>query len=88
MLQVARLTGWAGTYDWQCNWKANWLWADKLEWSGSADFRSQSMRDWSVPGQSTVAGQSRSAGNLTFTTIYAAGHMVSICRLMFNVLPI
>ncbi|KAF8511205.1 Alpha/Beta hydrolase protein [Gautieria morchelliformis] len=71
-----RILLYEGTYDWQCNWKANWLWADALEWSGGDDFKSQVMRNWSLPGQHTAAGQTRSARNLTFTTIYAAGHMV------------
>ena len=38
------------------------------------------MRDWAVPDQPGAAGQTRSAGNLTFTTIYGAGHMVSARR--------
>lgn len=64
-----------GTYDWQCNWVSNFEWSDELEWSGGKEFREQTMRDWSVPGSQIVAGQTRSARNLTMTTIYGAGHM-------------
>src|ERR1700761_9608830 len=31
-----RVLIYAGTYDWQCNWVANRMWVDKLEWSGQA----------------------------------------------------
>ncbi|KAF8529285.1 peptidase S10 serine carboxypeptidase [Hysterangium stoloniferum] len=71
-----RVLLYAGTYDWQCNWVANWEWSNSLEWSGGSDFRAQSMRDWSVPDKQEVAGQTRTAGKLTFTTLYGAGHMV------------
>ncbi|KIJ32381.1 hypothetical protein M422DRAFT_124921, partial [Sphaerobolus stellatus SS14] len=71
-----RILLYAGTYDWQCNWSVNWLWSDELEWSGGNDFRTQALRDWSLPGKTTIAGQTRTARNLTFNTIYAGGHMV------------
>ncbi|KAF8583990.1 peptidase S10 serine carboxypeptidase [Ramaria rubella] len=80
-----RVLLYAGTYDWQCNWKANWLWSDSLEWSGGDKFRSQLMRDWALPGKETIAGQTRSANNLTFASVYAAGHMVSLLRTNLNV---
>ncbi|GJJ07710.1 hypothetical protein Clacol_001915 [Clathrus columnatus] len=66
----------AGTYDWQCNWVSNYEWSHELEWSGATNFRAETMRDWTLPNTQTIAGQTRSAGNLTMTTIYGAGHMV------------
>ena len=45
-----------------------------VEWSGQAEFNSQELREWSYNG--TVAGKTRSAGNLSFITVYGGGHMV------------
>ena len=63
----------AGTYDWQCNWVANKLWVDKLEWTGKDEYTREGWRDWTVDGRK--AGETKSAGPLTFATIRAAGHM-------------
>ncbi|THG99560.1 hypothetical protein EW026_g2810 [Hermanssonia centrifuga] len=64
----------AGTYDWQCNWVANKLWVDKLEWTGKDSYNTEEWRDWFVDGEK--AGETKSAGVLTFVTIRGAGHMV------------
>ena len=63
----------AGTYDWQCNWVANKLWVDKLDWTGKGAYNAENWRDWVVDGQK--AGETKRAGVLTFTTILGAGHM-------------
>lgn len=63
----------AGTYDWQCNWVANKLWVDKLEWTGQQAYNSADWRDWMVEGNR--AGETKKAGALTFATIRGAGHM-------------
>ncbi len=63
----------AGTYDWQCNWVANKLWVDKLEWTGKDSYNTEEWRDWFVDGEK--AGETKSAGVLTFVTIRGAGHM-------------
>lgn len=63
----------AGTYDWQCNWVANKLWVEKLEWTGSEGYAKQAWRDWTVGGEK--AGETKSWGALTFATIRGAGHM-------------
>ena len=63
----------AGTYDWQCNWVANKLWVDKLEWTGQEEYNAAEWRDWFVDGQK--AGETKKSGVLTFATIRAAGHM-------------
>ena len=46
-----------------------------LEWTGQSAFVGEPLREWSAVDGS-VAGLTRSAGNLTFATIYGAGHMV------------
>ncbi|KAH7916117.1 Alpha/Beta hydrolase protein [Hygrophoropsis aurantiaca] len=69
-----RVLIYAGTYDYQCNWIANKLWVDKLEWSGRTAYAGQTWRDWLVDGH--TAGATKKAGGLTFATILGAGHMV------------
>ena len=63
----------AGTYDWQCNWVANKLWVDKLEWTGHDAYVREEWRDWTVGGRK--AGETKSSGVLTFATVRGAGHM-------------
>ena len=46
----------------------------ELEWHGREAFAAQELRDWDVDGK--AAGKTRSAGLLTFATIYGAGHLV------------
>ncbi|KAI0786433.1 Alpha/Beta hydrolase protein [Abortiporus biennis] len=69
-----RVLIYAGTYDWQCNWVANKLWVDKLEWTGKEGYTGEEWRDWVVDGKK--AGETKSSGPLTFATIREAGHMV------------
>ena len=70
-----RILIYAGTYDWQCNWVANKLWVEKLEWFGHEEFNANEWRTWSLDGSDV--GITKSAGPLTFATIWAAGHMIS-----------
>ena len=84
---VAQLLGrgvrvliYAGTYDWQCNWVANKLWVERLEWAGKEEFSSEEWHTWSVNGED--AGITKSVGPLTFATIWAAGHMMSVFPLL------
>ncbi|KAH7930055.1 peptidase S10, serine carboxypeptidase [Leucogyrophana mollusca] len=69
-----RVLIYAGTYDYQCNWIANKLWVDKLEWSGQSAYAKQQWRDWVVDGHH--AGATKKSGALTFATVIGAGHMV------------
>ncbi|TFK43077.1 Alpha/Beta hydrolase protein [Crucibulum laeve] len=69
-----RVLIYAGTYDWQCNWLANKLWVDKLEWSGKALYDDEEWTDWTVDGGK--AGEVKQTPLLTFATIRGAGHMV------------
>ncbi|KAH9483101.1 Carboxypeptidase Y-like protein A [Psilocybe cubensis] len=71
-----RVLIYAGTYDWQCNYIANQLWVDKLEWSGQASYADEEWRDWTVDG--VKAGEVKETPLLTFATIRGAGHMMSI----------
>lgn len=68
-----RMLIYAGTYDWQCNWVANKLWVDKLEWTGKDAYDAAEWRDWLVDGHK--AGETKTAGLLTFATVREAGHM-------------
>ncbi|KIM42877.1 hypothetical protein M413DRAFT_444511 [Hebeloma cylindrosporum] len=69
-----RVLIYAGTYDWQCNWVANKLWVDKLEWSGSSAYAAAGWRDWFLGGKKV--GEVKETPLLTFATIRGAGHMV------------
>lgn len=71
-----RILIYAGTYDWQCNYVANKLWVDKLEWSGSDGYSKAEWRDWIHNGKK--AGEVKETELLTFATIRGAGHMMSI----------
>ncbi|TFK48035.1 alpha/beta-hydrolase [Heliocybe sulcata] len=62
-----------GTYDWICNWLGNERWVGALEWSGRGQWEENEERGWMVDGKE--AGKTRSAGKLTWATIYGAGHM-------------
>lgn len=72
-----RILIYAGTYDWQCNWVANKLWVDKLEWSGLAEYAAEEWRDWRLDGGTEKAGEVKETPLLTFVTIRGAGHMIS-----------
>jgi carboxypeptidase C (cathepsin A) len=72
-----RVLIYAGTYDWQCNWVANRLWVDKLEWSGKEGYGWARWRNWGVRHGAPKAGEVKSWGLLTFATIRGAGHMMS-----------
>ncbi|OSX60510.1 hypothetical protein POSPLADRAFT_1047939 [Postia placenta MAD-698-R-SB12] len=69
-----RMLIYAGTYDWQCNWVANKLWVDKLDWLARDAYNAAEWRDWVVNGRK--AGETKKAGMLTFATIRGAGHMM------------
>ena len=75
-----RVLIYVGTHDWICNWVGNRKMADGLEWSGAESFRKQELKTWSrVKGMEVEkpAGQFKTTGDLTFLTVYGAGHMVS-----------
>ncbi|KAL4255957.1 Carboxypeptidase [Pleurotus pulmonarius] len=63
-----------GSYDWLAHWIGNERWTLDIEWSGKREFNEQPLRDWVVDGK--VAGRTRSAKGLTFTTVEGAGHLV------------
>lgn len=75
-----RVLIYAGTYDWQCNWVANRMWVDKLDWSGGAVYGALPWAEWRVGGADATgkAGEVRQAEGLplAFVTIRRAGHMV------------
>ncbi|EPS98584.1 hypothetical protein FOMPIDRAFT_1024590 [Fomitopsis schrenkii] len=70
-----RVLIYVGANDWICNWVGNDRMLLDLEWSGQNEFVNEPLNVWTVDG-ATAAGLTRSAGNLTFATIYGAGHMV------------
>ncbi|KAJ7628633.1 Alpha/Beta hydrolase protein [Roridomyces roridus] len=73
-----RVLIYAGTYDWQCNWVANRMWVDKLEWTGQEAYAALEWADWGVDGAEGKAGEVKQGEGslLAFVTIRGAGHMV------------
>ncbi|KAJ7481666.1 Alpha/Beta hydrolase protein [Mycena latifolia] len=73
-----RVLIYAGTYDWQCNWVANRMWVEKLEWSGAEGWASLPWGEWRASGADTKAGEVKQGEGspLAFVTIRGAGHMV------------
>ena len=64
----------AGTYDMIANWVGNNKWTLEMEWYGKEEFNKQSLVDWHMDGK--AVGKKRKYKNLTFATIFGAGHMV------------
>jgi hypothetical protein len=55
-----------------CNYVGNEAMVEQtLRWSGQRAFGQQSLREWTVDGES--AGTTKSHGPLTFATVYGAG---------------
>lgn len=71
-----RVLLYAGTFDWQCNWVANRMWVDKLAWGRAGEWGRGEWREWEVAGR--AAGETKTAGPLTFATVRGAGHMISV----------
>lgn len=69
-----RVLVYVGTLDWICNWVGNLAWVEALEWSGQAELNSKELVEWAINGK--AVGKTKSAGGLTFATVYDAGHMV------------
>ncbi|KAK0434771.1 Alpha/Beta hydrolase protein [Armillaria borealis] len=78
-----RVLIYAGTYDWQCNWVANKLWVDGLDWSGKKEYNEAQWEDWFVGDSKT--GEIKQTPLLTFATIRGAGHMISADPLLKGV---
>ncbi|EPT00094.1 peptidase S10 serine carboxypeptidase [Fomitopsis schrenkii] len=71
-----RVLLYAGTLDWQCNWVANRRWVDALAWPRAEEWARGEWREWAVAGR--AAGETKTAGALTFATVRGAGHMMSV----------
>ncbi|KAL5536839.1 hypothetical protein ACEPAF_662 [Sanghuangporus sanghuang] len=74
-----RVLIYAGTYDWTCNWVSNKQWVEKLEWEGKEAFNEGEYRVWGLgedANEENGAGVTKSAGLLTYASVYGAGHMV------------
>ncbi|KAF9453680.1 carboxypeptidase C [Macrolepiota fuliginosa MF-IS2] len=78
-----RLLVYAGNADMMCNYMGNERWVEQLETQFSQEFRSAKPVPWVTFESGRLAGESRSAGgnnlsagNVTFVTVFDAGHMV------------
>ncbi|TFK48037.1 serine carboxypeptidase [Heliocybe sulcata] len=73
-----RVLVYVGSYDYVCNWIGNKAWVEGMEWGGGEEFRRREMREWETDRRK--AGLAKSAGILTFATIYGGGHMAPYDR--------
>ncbi|KAK7227605.1 hypothetical protein V2G26_015608 [Clonostachys chloroleuca] len=80
-----------GNLDLACNTAGNLRWAEKLSWTGQAEFASKDMRPWSATkeGKSVVAGSmkevralatagAKKKSRFAFVSVDRAGHMVPL----------
>jgi carboxypeptidase C (cathepsin A) len=67
----------AGRWDFICNWVANLMMSESLEWDGQEGFSNSELREWKLVGSDDVIGWSKSSGLLHFVVVDGAGHMVS-----------
>merc|ERR1712146_78288 len=74
MLDGVRVLVYSGQEDFICNWFGGRAWVDKMQWSGSAQYRAQGWSDWKV--NATSAGTFKEQEGLTFLGVANAGHMV------------
>ncbi|GAX82651.1 hypothetical protein CEUSTIGMA_g10077.t1 [Chlamydomonas eustigma] len=69
-----RVLIYAGELDLICNWLGNYRWVEAMKWKGQSDWQASPEVEWKVLGKH--AGSIKSAGDLTFLKVAAAGHMV------------
>ncbi|KAF7350509.1 Carboxypeptidase [Mycena venus] len=79
-----RLLVYAGKADMMANYMGNERWVENLDTKFKSQFVAAEGQPWSVPGAKEITGQVRSAGggdgsggNITFVTVFEAGHMVA-----------
>lgn len=63
-----------GALDWICSWPGVYELVQRLRYEKHAEFTNALLRPWVVDGE--VAGETKSAGKLTWLKVYGAGHMV------------
>lgn len=63
-------------------------WIHNLEWHGKSGFQKTVLAPWFANHDepSSVSGQFRSHGNLTFATVAKSGHFVSVTRTSYLLL--
>jgi len=74
ILTAARLLIYNGNYDLIVDFYGTGAMLDSMPWSGQSGFRRATNTTWQVDG--SVAGSSRTYGNLTYLVVNNAGHMV------------
>ena len=74
LLQQLPVLVYAGDADFICNYLGNRAWTEELAWEGKDAYNAAEMTDLELGGDKY--GQVKSAGNLTYMAIHAAGHMV------------
>lgn len=71
-----RVLAYSGKEDFICNYLGGASWTNSTKWSKQASFLNATTKDWKVG--TTVVGQVKTGGGLTFAAVDAAGHMVPL----------
>jgi hypothetical protein len=69
---------WAGDSDWICNWLGDFYTANDIKYPGQAQFKAAPLLPYKVKGKEK--GSFKTAKNLSFLRVYAAGHTVPAFR--------
>ncbi|KAJ7637079.1 serine carboxypeptidase [Roridomyces roridus] len=72
-----RLLVYAGQADMMANYMGNERWVENLDTKFKSQFAAAEALPWKLQESNKVAGKVRSAGNITFVTVFEAGHMVA-----------
>ncbi|KAI8329313.1 Alpha/Beta hydrolase protein [Chlamydoabsidia padenii] len=69
-----RVLLYSGDADYICNWMGNYAWSSQLNFTGSSEYQSKSLKAWNLNGKEV--GQVQAGSGLTFVRVYEAGHEV------------
>ena len=63
-----------GNLDWICSWPGVYQLVERLRYKNHSEFTAKPLTQWYVDG--VAAGETKSAGHLSWMKVYGAGHMV------------
>merc|ERR1711991_820092 len=78
LLDEYRVMIYNGMNDWICNHQGNYHWVTEMQWNHQGEFNNAPHNVWSSVDGKTVKGYNQKHGNLEFTWVVGAGHMVRL----------
>lgn len=64
----------AGEFDYICNWRGNFAWAQNADWNGKSAFKAATNSTWNGP-DGKAAGYLKQAQGFSFLKVLEAGHL-------------